>query len=191
LLGPGLLQHHQALLIGPEFVMRPLVFFRSAALALVVAGTTMAQSWATFSPEGGRLRVEMPGAPTVNAIPLNSPGQTLTMTEARLQQPGAAYLVSWIDYPDRIALAASSDVMLDKVRDGMAAGNTLRGEKKFTLGRAAGREFTVAEANGAVSAVRLYWARNRLYQVAVTGRPSVETQPDTRRFFDSFAILRP
>jgi len=25
----------------------------------------------------------------------------------------------------------------------------------------------------------------------VTGRAGIETQPDTRRFFDSFAIIRP
>ena len=98
--------------------------------------------------------------------------------------------VDRIDYPDRIALAASSDAMLDKVRDGMAAGNTLRGEKKLMLGRAQGREFTVTQANGAVTAVRLYWARNRLYQLGVTGRAGVENQPETRHFFESFALVR-
>ena len=104
--------------------------------------------------------------------------------------PAAAYSMSWIDYPDRIALSASSDVMLDKVRDGMAAGNTLRGEKKITLGRAQGREFTITQPSGAITAVRLYWARNRLYQLGVTGRTGVESQPDTRRFFDSFTLVR-
>lgn len=44
------------------------------------------------------------------------------MTEARVQQGGATFFI-----------------MLDKVRDGMAAGNTLRGEKKLTLGFRAAR----------------------------------------------------
>ena len=144
----------------------------------------MAQGWTAFSPEGGRCKVDMPGTPTVEAVPLKSPGQTLTMTEAKVQAAAPPIFMSWIDYPDRIALSASSDVMLDKVRDGMAAGNTLRGEKKLMLGRAAGREFTMAQANGATTAVRLYWARNRLYQSAVTGRAGIETQPDTRHFFE-------
>ncbi len=130
----------------------------------------------------------MPGTPTVETVPLNSPGQTLTMTEAKVQAGGATFAMSWIDYPERIALSASSDTMLDKVRDGMAAGNALRGEKKLTLGRAQGREFTLAQANGTTTAVRLYWARNRLYQLGVTGRAGVENQPETRHFFESFAL---
>ena len=73
----------------------------------------------------------------------------------------------------------------------MPAGNSLRGEKKLTLGRAQGREFTLAQANGTTTAVRLYWARNRLYQLGVTGRAGVENQPETRHFFESFALVRP
>jgi hypothetical protein len=157
-------------------------------LALLFAGSAMAQGWTAFSPEGGRCRVDMPGAPTVETVP--SPGQALTMTEAKVQAGCATFFMSWIDYPDRIALSASSDTMLDKVRDGMAAGNTLRAEKKLTLGRAQGREFTVAQANGATTAVRLYWARNRLYQLGVTGRAGVENRPETRHFFESFALVR-
>jgi hypothetical protein len=156
-----------------------------------LAGAALAAGWVPYSPEGGRYKVDMPGTPAAQTVPLTSPGQTLIMTEAKVQGPGGVYLASWIDYPERIAMAASSDVMLDKVRDGMATGNVLRGETKLTLGRATGREFTIAEANGNVSAVRLYWARNRLYQLAVTGRAGIETQPDTRHFFESFAILRP
>ena len=113
------------------------------------------------------------------------------MTEAIARVPAAVYLVSYVDYPDRIAMAASSDAMLDKVRNGMASGNTLRGEQKITLGRAAGREFTIIQANGATTAVRLYWARNRLYQLLVAGQSGIETQPDTRRFFDLFVLVRP
>jgi hypothetical protein len=161
------------------------------ALLLLLAGTVNAQGWTAFSPEGGRCKVDMPGTPQVGTVPLNSPGQTLTMTEARLQAGGATFSLSWIDYPERIALSASSDVMLDKVRDGMAAGSTLRGEKKLTLGRAQGREFTLAQSNGTITAVRLYWARNRLYQLGVAGRAGVENQPETRHFLDSFTLVRP
>jgi hypothetical protein len=159
-------------------------------LLLLVAATANAQGWTAVSPEGGRCKVDMPGTPTVETVPLNSPGQTLTMTEAKVQAGGAIFFMSWVDYPERIALSASSDTMLDKVRDGMAAGNTLRGEKKLTLGRAQGREFTLAQANGTTTAVRLYWARNRLYQLGVTGRAGVENQPETRHFFESFALVR-
>jgi len=159
-------------------------------VVLLLAGPASAQNWTAYSPEGGRCKVDMPGPPKLETVPLNSPGQTLTMTEAKVQAGSATFFMSWIDYPDRIALSASSDTMLNKVRDGMAAGNTLRGEKKLTLGRAEGREFTLVQANGTTTAVRLYWARNRLYQLGVTGRAGVEKQPETRHFFESFALVR-
>ena len=172
--------------------MRRVAHWIGPVLVLVqlLAGTANAQGWTAVSPEGGRCKVDMPGTPTVETVPLNSPGQTLAMTEAKVQAGGATFFMSWVDYPDRIALSASSDTMLDKVSDGMAAGNTLRGEKKLTLGRAQGREFTLAQANGTTTAVRLYWARNRLYQLGVTGRAGVENQPETRHFFQSFALVR-
>ena len=129
---------------------------------LLLAGAANAQGWTAFSPEGGRCKVDMPARRRSRRCRSNSPGQALTMTEAKVQTGGATFFMSWVDYPERIALSASSDTMLDKVRDGMAAGNTLRGEKKLTLGRAQGREFTLAQANGTTTAVRLYWARNRL-----------------------------
>jgi hypothetical protein len=153
-------------------------------------GSALAQAWVPYSPEGGRYNVELPGTPTVSATPITSPSQQTTLTQARVSGPGGVYTVGYIDYPERVALAASSDVMLDKVRDGMAAGNTLRDEQKITLGRAAGRSFTVVEGNGRVNAVRLYWVRNRMYQLSVSGRPEVVKQPDTGRFFDSFAVIR-
>lgn len=160
-------------------------------LALLLPGVAVAQTWTAFSPDGGRYRIEMPGPPTVSTSPVAGANGTSTMAEAVVQRPGASYHAGYVDYPDRVATVHSSDVVLDRVRDGMAAGNTIRGEQKLTLGRTPGREFVVVEKNGTVNAVRIYWARNRLYSLTVTGRNGVESQPDTRRFFDSFAIVRP
>lgn len=170
--------------------MRGSLVIWSAGLAFLLAAAAVAQGWTTFSPEGGRYRVDVPGQPAVETAPISWGGEKLTMIEATVRLPAAVYLVSYVDYPDRVAMAGSSDVMLDKVRNGMASGSTLHGERKITLGRAAGREFTITQANGTTNAVRLFWARNRLYQLVVTGRAGIETQPDTRRFLDSFTIVR-
>lgn len=160
-------------------------------LLLMVAGTAAAQSWTAFSPEGGRYRIDMPASPRVSTTPISSANGTVSMTEAVLQTPGAVYVVSHVDYPERVAAAHSSDVLLDRARDGMVGGRTIRGEQRLTLGRTPGREFVIIEKNDNVNAVRIYWARNRLYTLMATGRPGIESQPDTRRFFDSFAIIRP
>jgi hypothetical protein len=161
-------------------------------LCLLFAGATVAQGWTAYSPEGGRYRIDMPGTPKVNTAPISvGPGQTVPMTEAEVRLGAVRYLASWVDYPERIARAASADLMLDRVRDGSAAGNTLRGEKKLTLGRFPGREYVVVQANETNTALRTYWVRGRLYQLMATGGAGVEAQPDTRRFFDSFALITP
>lgn len=158
----------------------------SMGLTLIVAATAAAQSWAAFSPEGGRFRIDMPAPPKVSTTTISGANGTSPMTEAVAQVPGASYVASYVDYPDRVAMAHSSDVLLDRTRDG----HTIRGEEKLTLGRTAGRAFTIIEKNGSVSAVRIYWARNRLYTLAVTSRPGIQSQSDTQRFFDSFVIMR-
>ena len=161
-------------------------------LALLFAGAATAQGWTAYSPDGGRYRVDMPGTPRVETAPIPvGAGQTVPMTEAAVQTASARYLASYVDYPERISRAASADLMLDKVRNGMSAGNTLRGEKKLANGRFPGREFVVVQPGGANTAARLWWVRGRLYQLTVTGGAGIESQPDTRRFFESFNLLTP
>jgi hypothetical protein len=157
-------------------------------LCLLLAGAAAAQSWTAYSPDGGRYRIDMPGAPKVNTAPIAvGPGQSVPMTEAEVRLGTVGYLASWVDYPERIARAASADLMLDRVRDGSSAGNTLRAERKLTLGR----EYVVVQANGTNTVLRTYWVRGRLYQLMVTGGAGIEAQPDTRRFFDSFSLVTP
>jgi hypothetical protein len=161
-------------------------------LCLLLSGAAVAQSWTAFSPEGGRYRVDMPGAPGVSTAPIPvGAGQMVPMTEAEVRLGNVAYLASHVDYPERIARGASAELMLDRVRDGSSAGNTLRAEKKLTLGRFPGREYVVVQANGTNTALRTYWVRGRLYQLMVTGGAGIEAQPDTRRFFDSFSLVTP
>ncbi|CAN5855433.1 hypothetical protein BH11PSE3_BH11PSE3_32520 [soil metagenome] len=160
-------------------------------LLLLFAGGAAAQTWTAFSPEGGRYKIDMPAPPKVATTTVSGANGNNPMTEAVVQLRGASYVASYVDYPDRVSTVHSSDVLLDRARDGMSSGNTIRGEQKITLGRTAGREFVIVEKNGNVNAIRIYWSRNRLYTLVVTGRAGIEGQPDTRRFFDSFSIVRP
>jgi len=41
-----------------------------AGLCLLLAGAVLAQGWTAFSPDGGRYRVDMPGAPKVSTAPI-------------------------------------------------------------------------------------------------------------------------
>jgi hypothetical protein len=169
----------------------------SAAIALLFSGVAsaqlqVAQPWNEFKPEGGRFRVEMPGLPKIAIVqvPVGA-GATVPMTEATATASRVAYVASFVDYPTSVTKGVATDVILNQVRNGSAAGNTVRDEKKLQIGRAEGREYTVVQANGNIAVSRIYWTRGRLYQLVVDGRAGVEKQPDTRKFLESFSLLTP
>lgn len=172
-----------------------------AAAADAAAQNRAAQNWATqnwatqnwneYRPENGGFRIEMPGTPRTNVVPIPVGGdETAPMTEAVVEAGKVSYLVSWLEYPDRLSRAVPAEQVLDRVRDGMAADGMLRSEKTLAGGNSAGREFLVIQANSN-AAVRIWWAGRRLYQLTATGGEGIATQPDTRRFLDSFNLVIP
>ena len=165
--------------------------FLAGSAALLGSGAAWAQGWADYRNEEGNFHVEMPGAPKLNTadIPIGNK-ETAPMKEAVVGTRGATYQVSYIVYPPRISSAASADVMLDTFRNNMSTGRSYRNETKLTLGRFSGREFTVVESPTRNIAVRIYWIRGKLYQLMVTGTPGIEAKPDTRKFFDSFGLIK-
>jgi hypothetical protein len=167
------------------FVAIALLFGGAASAQLQVA-----QPWNEFKPEGGRYRVEMPGLPKIAIvqIPVGA-GATVPMTEATAVAARVSYVASYVDYPTSVTKGVANDVILNQVRNGSAAGNTVRDEKKLQIGRVEGREYTVVQSNGNIAVTRIYWSRGRLYQLVVDGRAGVEKAPETRKFLESFSLL--
>lgn len=165
--------------------------FLVGATALLAAGGTLAQGWSEYRNEEGNFHVEMPASPKLGSadIPIGNK-ETAPMKEAVASARGATYQVSYIAYPPRIAGAASADVMLDTFRNSMSSGSTYRNETRIMLGRFPGREFTVVQSATLSIAVRIYWIRGKLYQLMVSGAPGIEAKPDTRKFFDSFGLIK-
>jgi hypothetical protein len=162
-----------------------------ASFAALFTSPAFAQSWTDYRNEEGNFHVQVPGTPKLNTvqIPIGN-NETAPMTEAVVRAPGAAYQVSYIVYPPRISGSASADVILDTFRNNMSAGHGYRNETKLTLGRFSGREFTVTESSTRHTAARLYWIRGKLYQLMATGAPGIEAKPDTRKFFESFGLIK-
>jgi len=159
--------------------------------AFLTSGVAQAQGWSDYRDDEGNFHVEMPGMPKFNTadIPIGNK-ETAPMKEAVVRAPGAAYQISYIAYPPRIAGAASADVMLDTFRNNMSSGTSYRNETRIALGRFPGREFTVVQSPTLNVAVRLYWVRGKLYQLMVSGAPGIDAKPDTRKFFDSFGLIK-
>jgi hypothetical protein len=162
-----------------------------AGIGTLAASPSRAQAaaWSDYRSEEGNFHVQLPGKPTLStaSVAIGS-NETAPVVQAALGTPGATYQVVYISYPRRISGAASADVLLDTFRNNMASGIAYRGESKLTLGRFPGREFVLVESPANHRAVRLYWIRGRLHQLLVSGKPGIEARPDTRKFFDSFAL---
>lgn len=173
-----------------------LAWWITMVLALLASFAVGAQTWSPprwveYKPAEGRYRVEMPAAPRATTVPVPiGAGATVPMAEASAVIDRVAYVASYVDYPASVTKNAAPDVILTQVRNGSAAGNTWRDEKKLQLGRSEGREYTVVRADGSVAVMRAYWVRGRLYQLVVDGKQGVETAADTRRFLESFSLVQ-
>lgn len=177
-------------------MIRLVAMLFSTAMLLLAGAAAVAQTynptrWIEYKPAGGRYRVEMPAIPKATTVPVpTGAGTSVPMTEATAVVDRVVYVASYVDYPASVTKNAAADVILTQVRNGSAAGNTWRDEKKLQLGRSEGREYTVVQAGGNVSVARIYWVRGRLYQLVVEGRPGIEQAADTRRFLESFNLVQ-
>lgn len=169
---------------------RFLAVLMTGGAAALLPQETRAQGWLEYKPEGGRFRVDLPALPkiVIVQVPIGN-GNSVPMTEATSVVSQVAYIASYVDYPPAVTRGAAADVILTKVRDGAAAGGTYRDERKLQLGRTEGREYTIVQGNGNVAVTRTYWARGRLFTLVVDGKPGIASQPETRQFLDSFALL--
>lgn len=167
--------------------------FALTAVAALTASRAWAQgpAWSDYRSEDGNFHIQLPGKPTVKTadVPIGN-SETAPVVEAVLGTPGATYQIVYTSYPRRISGAASADVLLDTFRNNMASGIACKGETKITLGRFPGREFLLVGSEPHQRAVRLYWIRGRLYQLVVTGKPGIEAKAETRKFFDSFDLIK-
>jgi hypothetical protein len=169
-----------------------LAWWTTMVLALLASFAVEAQTWSPqrwieYKPAEGRYRVEMPAAPRAATVPVPiGGGATVPMAEASAVVDRVAY----VDYPASVTKNAAPDVILTQVRNGSAAGNTWRDEKKLQLGRSEGREYVVVRSDGGVVVTRAYWVRGRLYQLVVDGKQGVETAADTKRFLESFSLVQ-
>ena len=170
----------------------------AAALALGSLGgggaAAVAQTWSEYRPAGGGFRVEMPGTPTVKTddVKINN-GRIAKQTQASVRVPKKAdYSVLYMDYPPDVGRGVPPEKLLEGLRSDIATHGKLRRDTALTVGGAPARDFVVAARNNLAIVMRVVWFDNRLFQVSVLGLGlDVADAPDTRRFLDSFALVKP
>lgn len=152
-----------------------------------------AQPWSEYRPAGGGFRVEMPGTPTVAAQNIDiAGGRVATQVQATLRWSKADYTVAYMDYPPDIGHGVPPERLLERARDSMARQGELRSDAALTVYGLPAREFVVATNDNLTFVMRVVWSRNRLFRIVVLGFGSdVADRPATRRFLNSFALVKP
>ncbi len=156
---------------------------------LASAGLVHAQSWNEVRPEGGRYSVSMPGKAEASTqdVPLPD-GRKVTMYQSTFETPKAAYLSTHVDYPADAIKDMTTETILNNVRDGSAKGHKVRIEQRITIAGHPAREYVIEQAGNLILVTRSVFIGRRLYQIIVVGYAGIDSNPDTRKFLESFAL---
>jgi hypothetical protein len=166
-------------------------WIHAAVLLALLAGCQWLK-WKEFTSPEGRFSVRMPGTPTDQAQKINSPVGTIELHVFVVEQSGAQYLVAYNDYPEAMVRSGDPEKVLDGARNGVVANvrGKLVSEVKITLQQFPGREVRVMIPDGAqIMQTRLYFVKNRLYQVGVVTPEADASSKDNLKFLDSFKLL--
>ena len=164
-------------------------------LALVIAvaatGWTAALPGASaddrFVSEEGRFRVAFPSPPKQDA----NAGDDGRYHRLRAEVDGVTYSVDWTDLAaEEIRKAVTPEILLHRLRDGLARDRTVLAEKPLSFGGNPGVELVFDLGAGNRRIFHIYKVGPRLYTLAVTGKTDrMRTQqPIIERFLESFGV---
>ncbi|HWP60408.1 MAG TPA: hypothetical protein VNL14_21105 [Candidatus Acidoferrales bacterium] len=148
--------------------------------------------WKEFRSDEGGFSVLMPGTPTPQPQRVNSPAGAIDLYMFVVAHDGAEYMVAYNDYPETMVKGTNPEKVLDGARDGIIANvrGRLLSETKITLQQFPGRELKLSLPEGARALqTRLYFVKNRLYQVGVLAVEKDLSSRDIVKFLDSFRLL--
>lgn len=153
--------------------------------------------WINVAPDSAGFTILMPGKPSEQTQPVKGqPGvdNHLLMVETER----AAFVVSYVVYPDVVTDPAQIKGLLDRGREGGLAKSeaTLKSEKEIKLGDYLGREWQIELAGGFSATARAYWVKRRLFQNIFVTAPKADDSPELKRlrheaaakFFASFTL---
>ena len=158
---------------------------------------TVEKRWEEFSLSDGQFVISMPAKPTSQSIPLDSKAGSLVAHILVLDTPLESYVVTYVEFPDRLDEQSKSKAILDGTRNKelVKVGGRLVKESDVSIDSYPGRELTIEVADG-FWVDRIYLVGKRLYAVSAftskAGAGAVEItdsqQAVIRRYLESFKL---
>lgn len=153
--------------------------------------------WINGAPDSAGFTILMPGKPTEQTQPVKGqPGveNHLLMLETEL----AAFVVSYVVYPEVVTDPVQIKDLLDRGREGGLAKSEaiLKSEKEIKFGDYLGREWQIELPGGFSATARAYWVKRRLFQNIFVAAPKADDSAELKRlrqeaatkFFASFTL---
>ena len=166
----------------------------AAAILLVAppfarAQATEATQWHAYESPEGRFKVGFPGMPVVKRGRIRTDiGDVPSTRTSAGEGSDATYDVTYYDYPKARIASVPPDKLLGAVRDGLVfqSKGRLVADRKFVIGKVAGREGEIVGADGTRYRIKLMLVENRLYQLTAMASPPAAA--DDKKFFGSFQL---
>ncbi|HUS10939.1 MAG TPA: hypothetical protein VMZ30_10770 [Pyrinomonadaceae bacterium] len=160
-----------------------------------IADNPESGTWINVAPANAGFTILMPAQPREGANPLKDGlDQHFITLETKL----AAYVVSYIDFPEAVTDPAAIKDMLDRGRDGAVATMKaeLTSEREIKIKQFVGREWLMKLPKGLIATARTYWVRHRLYQTVFVTTPAADDSSEVmklrqevaNRFLNSFSL---
>ncbi|HEX5709318.1 MAG TPA: hypothetical protein VFX96_18600 [Pyrinomonadaceae bacterium] len=164
-----------------------------------VAVEQNAAAWKKLAPAGSGFTALMPGTASEQTAPVKSARGDLQNHLFTLETPLAAYIVSYVEFPEPVTDPETIKRMLDGGRDSglSSASATLRSEREIKIDGHPGREWVMGVQGKFVAHARAYWVKQRLYQALIimedapanASAATLKLREDTvAKFLNSFAL---
>jgi hypothetical protein len=149
--------------------------------------------WSVYTSKEGGFSVALPGKPAENKQRVMTATGHLDVYLFVVEgKSDAAYVVSYSDLPAAEAKAGTAEKRLDFAREGAVsnARGKLRTEKKIEIDGFPGRELIIETDKDVVIKMRIYAAKQRLYQTMAMGPGGFFQSTDATQFLDSLRLIK-
>lgn len=171
--------------------MRPFFTLLLLALALLTVDISAQQAdpWKSFRSTEGKFSILLPCTPDITSEDIKGSSGSTKQVYHNCRFGDSVYGVSYWT----ITETATSKVILDKFRDGVASGSkaTILDEKEISQSSYAGREFSCEGSAGSLVLHydwRIFLVGARIYSLSFIMRKGESDPASKQKFFSSFVV---
>ena len=166
-------------------------FLTAFLLVVFLVGGCSLFAWKEFKSTKGQFSLQVPGTPKEQKETVKTQAGDIDLHLFLLEQKEIAYMVGYSDYPEPLIKQAEPEAILDGARNGAVSNvnGKLLSERAVSLEGHKGREIKVKTEKGVIKA-RIFLVEARLYQLMTVTAKEKTFAENTKRFFDSFKLLK-